>query len=198
MCWVRRGHDDRADARQWVLPAPLRGAAGDRRCWPSPSCCFIAIRLDASTRQFPSTSTTRSASPADINEPLNRAPCRANARRIDYFCRIRKQPDIHARYNPQGLTPEEVAASRAAHGENIITPQRDRFGVAAASPEKFRDPIIIVLLVAAALAAGHGLHGRRLRPNHRHPTAPSCCRHLPAWDFSSSGTPCGGSAGSTV
>ena len=54
-------------------------------------------------------------------------------------------------YNPQGLTPEEVAASRAAHGENIITPQRDDSAWRLLA-EKFRDPIIIVLLVAAALS----------------------------------------------
>ena len=54
-------------------------------------------------------------------------------------------------YNPQGLTPEEVAASRAAHGENIITPQRDDSAWRLLT-EKFRDPIIIVLLVAAALS----------------------------------------------
>ena len=54
-------------------------------------------------------------------------------------------------YNPQGLTPEEVAASRAAHGENIITPQRDDSAWRLLA-EKFRDPIILVLLVAAALS----------------------------------------------
>lgn len=54
-------------------------------------------------------------------------------------------------YNPQGLNPEEVAASRAAHGENVITPQRDDSAWRLLG-EKFRDPIIIVLLVAAALS----------------------------------------------
>ena len=71
-------------------------------------------------------------------------------------------------YNPQGLTPEEVAASRAAHGENIITPQRDDSAWRLLA-EKFRDPIIIVLLVAAALSLAIGLHGRQLHRNHRHP-----------------------------
>lgn len=54
-------------------------------------------------------------------------------------------------YNPQGLNPEEVAASRAAHGENIITPQRDDSAWRLLA-EKFCDPIIIVLLIAAALS----------------------------------------------
>lgn len=66
------------------------------------------------------------------------------------FLQVRKQPDMIP-YNPQGLTPEEVAASRAAHGENIITPQRDDSAWRLLA-EKFRDPIIIVLLVAAALS----------------------------------------------
>ena len=93
-------------------------------------------------------------------------------------------------YNPQGLTPEEVAASRAAHGENIITPQRDDSAWRLLA-EKFRDPIIIVLLVAAALSLAMATS-----PKPSASSAPSCWP--PAWDFSSSGTPCGGSAGSTV
>jgi len=66
------------------------------------------------------------------------------------FLQVRKQPDMIP-YNPQGLTPEEVAASRAAHGENIITPQRDDSAWRLLA-EKFRDPSIIVLHVAAALS----------------------------------------------
>lgn len=54
-------------------------------------------------------------------------------------------------YNPQGLGPDEVAASRAAHGENILTPQRDDSAWRLLA-EKFRDPIIVVLLIAAALS----------------------------------------------
>ena len=54
-------------------------------------------------------------------------------------------------YNPQGLGPEEVAASRAAHGENILTPPRDDSAWRLLA-EKFRDPIIVVLLIAAALS----------------------------------------------
>ena len=56
-------------------------------------------------------------------------------------------------YNPQGLGPEEVAASRAAHGKNVITPPRDDSAWRLLT-EKFCDPIIIVLLIAAALSLG--------------------------------------------
>lgn len=51
----------------------------------------------------------------------------------------------------RGLTSEEVLRSRARHGDNVITPPREE------SPwrlfaEKFRDPIIRILLLAAALS----------------------------------------------
>lgn len=60
---------------------------------------------------------------------------------------------------PQGLTPEEVAASRARHGVNRITPPRDRTACELFA-EKFRDPIIRILLVAAALSLAIGaVHG---------------------------------------
>ena len=52
---------------------------------------------------------------------------------------------------PQGLSPEEVAASRQAHGVNRITPPRDRTARELFA-EKFRDPIIRILLVAAGLS----------------------------------------------
>jgi len=54
-------------------------------------------------------------------------------------------------YNPQGLSSEEAAASRAAHGRNLLTPQRDDSAWRLLA-EKFRDPIILVLLAAAALS----------------------------------------------
>ncbi|MCM1150815.1 MAG: HAD-IC family P-type ATPase, partial [Alistipes senegalensis] len=58
-------------------------------------------------------------------------------------------------FDPAGLSPGEVAESRRLHGENIITPQREE------SPwrllvDKFRDPIIKVLLVAAVLSLAIG------------------------------------------
>ncbi len=51
----------------------------------------------------------------------------------------------------QGLTDAAVAASRAEHGANVLTPP-------AKEPwwrsllEKFSDPVIRILLIAAALA----------------------------------------------
>lgn len=57
---------------------------------------------------------------------------------------------------PQGLSPEEVAASRAAHGTNIVTPPRDESAWELFA-EKFRDPIIRILLVAAAASLAIGL-----------------------------------------
>ena len=57
----------------------------------------------------------------------------------------------HHRY--EGLSDSEVAESRAHHGSNTITPP-------AKAPEwklfldKFRDPLIIILLVAGLLSIG--------------------------------------------
>lgn len=60
---------------------------------------------------------------------------------------------------PQGLTPEEVAASRRQYGTNLIAPARDH-SAWELFIEKFRDPIIRILLVAAALSLVIGaLHG---------------------------------------
>lgn len=59
------------------------------------------------------------------------------------------------RYNPGGLEPQEVAESRRLHGCNVITPQEDE------TPwqlllEKFRDPVIRILLLAAVLSLAIG------------------------------------------
>ncbi len=54
-------------------------------------------------------------------------------------------------YNPQGLSPHEVEESRARHGENIITPPKDN-SAWELLVDKFRDPIIRILLFAAALS----------------------------------------------
>ncbi len=51
----------------------------------------------------------------------------------------------------QGLSPEEVLKSREEHGENILTPPK-RESVWRMFFEKFNDPIIKVLLVAAILS----------------------------------------------
>lgn len=56
--------------------------------------------------------------------------------------------------NPlHGLTAAEVAASRAAHGANVLTP-RERTPWWRKLAEKFTDPLIVILLVAAVLSIG--------------------------------------------
>jgi Ca2+-transporting ATPase len=52
-----------------------------------------------------------------------------------------------------GLTSEDVLASRAAHGSNVLTP-RERTPWWRKFAEKFTDPLIIILLVAAVLSIG--------------------------------------------
>lgn len=54
-------------------------------------------------------------------------------------------------YNPRGLAPQEVAASRERHGDNVITPQKD-VSAWLLLLDKFRDPIIRILLLAAVLS----------------------------------------------
>lgn len=54
-------------------------------------------------------------------------------------------------YNPRGLTPQEVAESRQRHGDNVITPPKDDSAWKLLA-EKFRDPIIRILLLAAVLS----------------------------------------------
>lgn len=55
----------------------------------------------------------------------------------------------HKHYS--GLSPEEVARSREKSGENVLTPPR-RTPLWKLFLEKFKDPIIRILLVAAALS----------------------------------------------
>ena len=50
-----------------------------------------------------------------------------------------------------GLTDEEVLSSRQQHGNNILTPPK-RPSMWKLYLEKFEDPVIRVLLVAAALS----------------------------------------------
>ncbi len=52
-----------------------------------------------------------------------------------------------------GLTPEEVEASRSVHGYNRLTPPAKE-SLWKAFFEKFKDPLIIVLLVVMMLSAG--------------------------------------------
>ena len=59
------------------------------------------------------------------------------------------------RYNPKGLTSQEVAQSRSTHGDNVITPPKDASAWLLLL-EKFRDPIIRILLLAAVLSLAIG------------------------------------------
>ncbi len=52
---------------------------------------------------------------------------------------------------PQGLGEAEVRQSRLAHGENVLTPPR-RTSLWKLYLDKYRDPIIQILLVAAAIS----------------------------------------------
>lgn len=58
-------------------------------------------------------------------------------------------------YNPRGLAPHEVEESRRRHGDNVITPPRDDSAWKLLR-EKFRDPIIRILLFAAVLSLAIG------------------------------------------
>ncbi len=58
-------------------------------------------------------------------------------------------------YNPKGLTAREVEKSRAEHGNNIITPPKDDSAWKLLL-EKFQDPIIRILLLAAVLSLAIG------------------------------------------
>ena len=64
----------------------------------------------------------------------------------------------------RGLTAREVEESRGLHGENVLTPA-EREPVWMRFIRKFRDPLIMILLVAGALSIGisfyeyFGLHG---------------------------------------
>ncbi len=53
----------------------------------------------------------------------------------------------------QGLTEEEIIRSRQQHGENLLTPP-ERESIWKLYLEKFKDPVIRILLVAAVLSLG--------------------------------------------
>ena len=53
----------------------------------------------------------------------------------------------------KGLTPEQVLESRAKYGQNILTPT-DKVSVWKRFIEKFKDPLIIILIVAGVLSLG--------------------------------------------
>ncbi len=50
-----------------------------------------------------------------------------------------------------GLSDEQVAASRARHGENVLTPPK-KTSLWTLYLDKYNDPIIRILLVAAAIS----------------------------------------------
>ena len=54
------------------------------------------------------------------------------------------------RYPAAGLSDSEVAESRRRHGSNVIAPPREEPAWKLLA-EKFRDPIIKVLLLAAVI-----------------------------------------------
>ena len=58
-------------------------------------------------------------------------------------------------YNPRGLEPQQVEESRRQHGDNVITPPKDDSAWKLLL-EKFRDPIIQILLAAAVLSLAIG------------------------------------------
>lgn len=70
-----------------------------------------------------------------------------------YFCPAKMKKDILL----QGLTAAAVEASRKAHGSNVMTP-RERTPWWRKLAEKFTDPLIMILLVAAVLSIGISLY----------------------------------------
>ena len=55
--------------------------------------------------------------------------------------------------NLKGLTPEQVEESRKKYGNNIVTPSK-RVSMWKLFFEKFNDPIIKILIVAAVVSLG--------------------------------------------
>ncbi len=60
---------------------------------------------------------------------------------------------MEERRHPSGLSVEEVSASRALHGSNVLRPPK-RAPLWKQYLAKYRDPIIIILLVALLLSTG--------------------------------------------
>ena len=58
-----------------------------------------------------------------------------------------------------GLTPQQVAESRAKHGANVLTPP-EKEPLWKQFLEKFTDPLIIILMIAGALSIGISLYER--------------------------------------
>ncbi len=92
----------------------------------------------------------------------------------------------------RGLTSAQVEESRRLHGDNLITPRKGDSAWKLFA-EKFRDPIIQVLLVAALLSLAMAfIDGEFLETIGI--IWPSFWPLVSA--FSSNWTPCGGSSGS--
>lgn len=65
--------------------------------------------------------------------------------------------------NLRGLTGAEAAAALAQHGENVLTPPpRDPWWVQFR--EKFDDPVIRILIIAAVISFGIGLSAGKIAP----------------------------------
>ena len=57
----------------------------------------------------------------------------------------------------KGLTPEQVLESREKYGNNVLTPT-DKVSVWKRFLEKFKDPLIIILIIAGVLSLGISLY----------------------------------------
>ena len=97
------------------------------------------------------------------------------------------------RYNPKGLTTPQIDESRRRHGDNVITPPKDDSAWRLLL-EKFRDPIIRILLLAAVLSLIIGFVHKDFTDRWAS-SAPSSSP--PASDSGSNGMPSGVSGGST-
>ena len=71
------------------------------------------------------------------------------------YCNFAKimstKPTRNLGYNPTGLTDVQIAESRQRHGENVLTPPPST-SLWKLYLDKYRDPIIQILLVAAAIS----------------------------------------------
>ena len=57
------------------------------------------------------------------------------------------------KFSARGLSDKDVADSRQKHGENVLTPPK-KTSLWRLYLEKYNDPIIKILLVAAAISLG--------------------------------------------
>ena len=76
---------------------------------------------------------------------------RVGMKKNDYLRTVIETITITTTMTMKGLTTEQALQSRALHGQNTLTPQR-RKSLWALYFEKYKDPIIQILLVAAAIS----------------------------------------------